>query len=171
VQSVQPDDIDVTVLEALLARLVPADEHDGGAGELGLAAFILARLSGARSADVRTYTEGLGDIDRRCRTRCGRGFAHAPDDERDTVLTAIEAEESHLPPWERGSAFLETVLRDVREGMFGDPSYGGNRNGRGWDILGYPDPRPVWTEADQRLDVVIIPLHPRIARPPREVSR
>jgi hypothetical protein len=168
---VQPDDIDVTVLEALLARLVPAGEHDDGAVELGLAEFILARLSGARSTDVRTYIEGLGHLDGRSRARCGRGFADASDDERDAVVTAVEDEEAQLPPWERGGAFLETVLRDVREGMFGDPSYGGNRNGRGWDLLGYPDPRPVWTEADQRLDVVIIPLHPRIARPPLEALR
>lgn len=166
----QSDAIDVTVLEALLDRLVPADEHGDGAGELGLAAFILARLSGPRSVDVRTYVAGMGDIDRRSRARCGRGFADAPDDERDAVLTAIEAEETQLPPWERGSAFLETVLRDVREGMFGDPSYGGNRSGRGWDILGYPDPRSLWTDADQRLDAVIIPVHPRIARPPAKAS-
>lgn len=163
--------IDGTLLDAVLSRLVPHDEHGADARELGLHAFILARLSGARRADVGTYAAGLRELDLRARGRHGRGFAALTDDERDEVLADLEFEEAQLPPWTRGDAFLETVLRDVREGMFGDPSYGGNREARGWDLLGYPDPRHTWTAADQRMDVVIVPLLPRRARPPASAPR
>jgi hypothetical protein len=43
--------------------------------------------------------------------------------------------------------------------MFGDPSWGGNVGFVGWDLLGYPGIRPVWTEADQRLDAAVSPEH------------
>lgn len=157
------------MLEAVLNRIVPDDGNGAGAAELGLLEFIRARLSGPRAASVAVYVAGLADVDRRTHERYGHGVADACPAEQDDILSSIESEEAALPPWSRGAAFLETVLRDVREGMFGDPAYGGNRDGRGWDLLGYPDPRSVWTEADQRMDVVIIPLHPRLARPPRKV--
>jgi len=164
----EDEGVDAALLEAVLGRLVPHDEHGADAVELGLLAFVLARLEGVRHSDVPTYTAGLDDVERRTRARYGHGFAAASDDERDEVLADLEFEEAQLPPWERGGAFLETALRDVRGGMFGDPSYGGNRDGRGWDLLGYPDPRRTWTESDQRVDVVILPLQPRRARPPVE---
>ena len=47
--------------------------------------------------------------------------------------------------------FFELVRRHLIEGMFGDPRWGGNAEGRGWALVGYPGPRLVWTEADQRL--------------------
>ena len=49
--------------------------------------------------------------------------------------------------------FFEVVLRHAIEGMFGDPAWGGNIDRIGWDLLGYPGPRHVWTPADQELGV------------------
>ena len=43
----------------------------------------------------------------------------------------------------------EPLLAHARQGMFGDPSYGGNVDRAGWALLGYSGPRPVWTAADQ----------------------
>jgi len=164
-----PEDgeIDLVVLDAVLSRIVPPDEHGADARELGLRAFVLARLRGARRSEAPTWVAGLRELDSRTRARHGHGFAAASAEIQDAVLSEVELEESQLPPWQRGGAFFESVLRYAREGMFGDPAYGGNPDGRGWDLLGYPDPRPVWTEADQRMDVVIIPLQPRSARRPR----
>ena len=43
--------------------------------------------------------------------------------------------------------------------MFGDPVYGGNQNFAGWDLIGYPGIKLVWSEADQQIDAVVKPLH------------
>jgi len=158
--------IDGDLLDALLGHLVPADEHGPDAATIGLPAFVRARLAGVRRAVASTYASGLRDLDARTRETFGIGFAEASAAQRDVILADVERAEAELPPWERPAAFLETVLGDVRQGMFGDPAYGGNRGGAGWDLIGYPDPRRVWTERDQRLDVVVIPLSPRAARPP-----
>lgn len=164
------EDVDTVVLARLLEHLVPSGDG-AGAAELGLLAFVLARLEGARAADVPTFAAGLADLDLRTRARHGHHFAVASDVERDGVLADLERDEAGLPPWARGAAFLETMLRYVREGMFGDPLYGGNREGRGWDLLGYPDPRRTWTAVDQRVDVVILPREPRSAQPPAVAAR
>jgi hypothetical protein len=36
--------------------------------------------------------------------------------------------------------------------MFGDPGWGGNTDCVGWDLIGYPGPRPVWSAADQQIE-------------------
>jgi hypothetical protein len=42
------------------------------------------------------------------------------------------------------------VLAHTRQGMFGDPFYGGNVNYAGWDLLGYPGVRTMVTAAEQQ---------------------
>jgi hypothetical protein len=46
--------------------------------------------------------------------------------------------------------FFAMVLNHTRQGMFGDPYYGGNANFVGWDLLGYPGIRTMVTPADQK---------------------
>jgi gluconate 2-dehydrogenase subunit 3-like protein len=50
-----------------------------------------------------------------------------------------------------GSAgFFAMLLAHTRQGMFGDPYYGGNANFAGWDLVGYPGVRTMVTASDQR---------------------
>jgi len=42
-----------------------------------------------------------------------------------------------------GKAFFELVLKDVQEGFFADPIYGGNRDMAGWRMIGYPAPATI----------------------------
>ncbi|MFN7984287.1 MAG: gluconate 2-dehydrogenase subunit 3 family protein [Vicinamibacterales bacterium] len=53
-----------------------------------------------------------------------------------------------LPAAPRSSFTL--VLNHTRQGMFGDPYYGGNANFAGWDLIGYPGIRTMVTAADQK---------------------
>ncbi|MDA0165306.1 gluconate 2-dehydrogenase subunit 3 family protein [Solirubrobacter ginsenosidimutans] len=68
------------------------------------------------------------------------GFEDAAD--QDALLAELERERPDL---------FDPLLAHARQGMFGDPSYGGNIDRVGWKLLGYPGPRPVWTAADQAL--------------------
>ena len=38
-------------------------------------------------------------------------------------------------------------------GMFSDPVHGGNANFAGWDLLGYPGVKLVFSAREQRIDV------------------
>jgi gluconate 2-dehydrogenase gamma chain len=54
--------------------------------------------------------------------------------------------------------FFALIRRLTLEGMFGDPSYGGNRNFAGWDLIRYPGPRLAVAPEDQRMGVEIKPV-------------
>ena len=40
-----------------------------------------------------------------------------------------------------GKAFFELLLKDVQQGFFADPIYGGNRDMVAWRMIGYPGAR------------------------------
>jgi gluconate 2-dehydrogenase gamma chain len=82
----------------------------------------------------------------------GRGgrFVELDVARRDDVLRQVEAGNAvaELQP------FFERLRLHAMEGLFGDPSWGGNRDGAGWDLIGYVGPRKVWGYHEQQLDVV-----------------
>ncbi|NJN84322.1 MAG: gluconate 2-dehydrogenase subunit 3 family protein, partial [Caldilineaceae bacterium] len=62
--------------------------------------------------------------------------------DQDALLAQLERGEladTGTPPQRD---FFQLLLRHLREGVFADPIYGGNRNMAGWKLLGYPG---VWT--------------------------
>jgi gluconate 2-dehydrogenase gamma chain len=130
------------VLAAIADRLVPADEHGPGAVETGATRYIERGLGAELAELLPHYRAGLADVERRAGARYGRGFREVGTSAQDTLLRELERE---------APEFFELVRRHVLEGMFGDPAWGGNRGGVGWRLLGYPGPRLVWSEADQRI--------------------
>lgn len=79
----------------------------------------------------------------------GRAFLALSNTDRDSVL--IDVETGAATGVSGGSgAFFALVLSHTRQGMFGDPYYGGNANFAGWDLLGYPGIRTMVTAADQQ---------------------
>ena len=74
------------------------------------------------------YRDALAAFDRFCRsTHAGRGFAELADDEKDKVLGGLENGSVKLEGAD-GKAFFEQMLKDVQQGFFADPIYGGNRD-------------------------------------------
>ena len=49
-------------------------------------------------------------------------------------------------------AFFNTARTYTMQGTFGDPHYGGNIDGKGWDMIRYPGPRPATSPDMQRMD-------------------
>ena len=74
---------------------------------------------------------------------------------QDELLTQVEAASSPMP--RRVSS--PSLLEHTRQGMFGDPIYGGNKDFAGWDLIGYPGIKLVWTEEEQAIDAVVEPQH------------
>jgi hypothetical protein len=99
-------------------------------------------LPGSVEAGVRgyldepAYREGLAKLE-------ARGFATLRVAEQDAIVASLE-----------GDPFFELVRRHVLEGMFGDPRWGGNADGAGWELLGYPGPRLEWGAEAQQIEVV-----------------
>ncbi len=152
-----------STLEAITGRLIPNDEHGPGAIEANGTRYIERALATDYAQHLDAYRSGLTAVDALATSRYGRTFRALAADEQDAVLSNIEegAAGSGL------SSFFELVLQHTKEGTFGDPLWGGNEGFVGWKLLGYPGPRYVWSEEDQRLDVVIEPSYTSApARPP-----
>jgi gluconate 2-dehydrogenase gamma chain len=101
------------------------------------------KQQGSQSADgpAEQYRKALAEIDRYCRTNHGnKVFADLADAEKDAVLTDLEAGKIKFTSGD-AEAFFEALLKDVQEGFFADPLYGGNRDMVAWKMIGYPGAR------------------------------
>lgn len=114
--------------EAIAAQIVPTDDTPG-AREAGVVWFLDRSLRTWAAPGANAFREGLHAFQAKfAAAHDGRAFATASDDEQIAFLKSVEREEFF------GTARFVTLL-----GMFSDPSYGGNRGGVGWQLLGFED--------------------------------
>lgn len=137
------------LLDAIVDRLIPSDQHGPGAREAGVLRYIDRALGGALAASRTAYTAGLASLDQYAKASRGAGFLELVPADKDSVL--IDVETGAARGFQGSSAqFFAMVLAHTRQGMFGDPFYGGNVNFAGWDLLGYPGVRTNVSAADQQ---------------------
>jgi hypothetical protein len=123
------------VLEAVLDRIIPADALGPGAAALGVGEYVRRALDGPYAAHRPAYVAALGALG-------ARGFTALDSAGRDRLLAALEQDDP---------AFFALLRAHAVEGLLGDPSHGGNRDGAGWALIGYPGPRREQSAADQAL--------------------
>jgi Gluconate 2-dehydrogenase subunit 3 len=121
-------DDDRRTLAAILERLIP------GAGKAGVIRYV----ERAATTEPGLYADGLASL---------AGFAGLAPEEKDAVLATMEH-----------GAFFELVRLHAIQGMFADPSHGGNAGGAGWDLLGFPGPKATFSAEDQAIDAVVRPV-------------
>lgn len=137
------------LLEAVLERLVPTDEIGPGAKEARVAHYIDRALGGALAAQKPAYTAGLVALDRYAQSTRGKAFMQLSNRDKDSVLMDVEG--GQATGFTGSSAqFFGMVMGHTRQGMFGDPYYGGNANYVGWDLIGYPGVRTMVRPDDQK---------------------
>lgn len=148
---------ELETLKAALARIIPADELGPGAVEAGVFIFIDRGLAGPNAATLPVYQAGLAALDK----AAGQGgFAGADASHQDDLLT--QAENNKLADAPDG--FFALLLEHTRQGMFGDPIYGGNRDFIGWDLIGYPGMKLVWRPEEQQIDAKVEPAHTSVEK-------
>ena len=156
---------EAAAVEAIVDRLIPADESGPGGKDAGCAVFIDRQLAGAfgdsRALYMRPpFTQGapsqglqspivpkqryriaLAALDQYCKaTFGGKGFAALDAAQQDQVLHGLESSDIKLKD-DVGKAFFEAILANTMEGFFADPLYGGNRDMAGWKLVGFPGAR------------------------------
>jgi len=152
-------------VDALVGRLIPADDLGPGAREAGVVDFIDSQLAGPFGRGERWYMKGpfadglktqgyqseyppaqlyraaIAALDGHCRERFdGRVFAELGEAEQDAVLRQLDEEELDFDGVSAG-AFFDMLQDNTVEGFFCDPIYGGNRDMVGWRLVGFPGAR------------------------------
>jgi gluconate 2-dehydrogenase gamma chain len=140
---------EMELLDAIVARLIPTDANGPGATDAMAARYIDRALGGALASSRQAYASGLAALDRYARSARGAAFKDLSPADQDSVL--LEVERGAATGFTGNSAaFFAMVLSHTHQGTFGDPSYGGNANFVGWDLINYPGVRTMVSAADQR---------------------
>jgi gluconate 2-dehydrogenase gamma chain len=124
---------EAAVLAALADQIIPPDDLPGAA-EIGVVQFIDQALGGFMSGESGMLREGLADLDRRALAAFpdSGGFAGLSFERQTAVVRDIET-----------TAWFGLAIFLTQCGMFALPAWGGNRDGLGWDLLGF-DSRHAW---------------------------
>lgn len=141
-------------LEAMVSRIIPADTNGPGALEAGCARYIESALAGPYKSLRETYGSGLAALNAYAMSKEGNAFATLGAAGQDRILSEFEKNKK-IGDYGDSAAFFELVRRHTLEGMFGDPSYGGNTNFAGWDLIAYPGPRMLVSPNMQKMDAKI----------------
>jgi gluconate 2-dehydrogenase gamma chain len=150
--------VESDVLEAIVARLIPTDATGPGAAEAGAAHYIDRALGGALASSRQAYAAGLAALDGYARSSRGASFATLSATDQDATLMDVETGVATGFPGSP-AAFFNLVRTHTLQGTFGDPTYGGNANFVGWDLIGYPGVRILVTADEQRLGADTPPNH------------
>jgi gluconate 2-dehydrogenase gamma chain len=116
-------------VDAVAAQIIPSDRTPG-AREAGVVHFIDVALGSFFSQLAGEFRARLGEFDSFCRNRNPdmTTFAALSSEQQVEWLHAVE----HTP-------FFATMKLLTVLGMFSMPSYGGNRQNAGWQLLGFED--------------------------------
>ena len=115
--------------EALAARIIPTDETPG-AREAGSVYFADQALATFMADLLPIVREGLLGLNERAAGASGnaQAFADLSEDRQDELIGAVEIEDPQ---------FFFVARSLVVMGLFSNPEHGGNRDGVGWELVGF----------------------------------
>ena len=123
------------LVDAIAARLLPTTDTPG-AVEAGAVFYIDRALARPYPHLLSRYTRGLRALSKHAKGRFGASFEELNGEQQDSILGDLEAGE--IASLRDGESFFELLRTHVLEGVFGEPSYGGNRDMIGWKLVGFP---------------------------------
>ncbi|MFQ5630942.1 MAG: gluconate 2-dehydrogenase subunit 3 family protein, partial [bacterium] len=120
---------EVTELEAIAEQIFPTDETPG-ARDASVIYFIDHALGTFSSGDLDPVRDGLHEIESSIRKKHPGtdAFSKLASEQQIEALREIDTTD-----------FFETVRNLTIAGMFSHPSYGGNREKIGWQLLQFDD--------------------------------
>lgn len=152
---------EAALVEAAVARLIPADELGPGALEAGVAFFIDQQLVGEFGLAAKMYRQGpwgagtptqgyqlpltprevyrlgIAATNAYCEAQYGKPFPRLSTAQQDIVLQGLDEGRIAFDAVP-AKVFFEMLYANVQQGFFADPMYGGNRDKIGWKLIGHP---------------------------------
>jgi gluconate 2-dehydrogenase gamma chain len=151
---------ELATLTAVLAQLLPADSLGPGAVEAGVPTYINQSLAGSYKPLLAAYQSFLPMFDSAAESMGASSFSALSAAQQVSLLSEFEAGTPPGVPASQATAvqgLFQLLLEHMREGMFGDPMYGGNQNLAGWTLIGYPGIQLVTTAAEQQINANVTP--------------
>jgi gluconate 2-dehydrogenase gamma chain len=116
-------------VDAIVAQIIPTDKTPG-AREMGVGRFIDHGLAGFFAPLAAAFRAGLADFEAQYRLRNPQGqeFASLPPARQIEWLQQVDR-----------TPFFESLQQLTVLGALSMPQYGGNRDGLGWQLIGFTD--------------------------------
>ena len=116
------------VIDALTSRILPSVDGRPGAHEAGVVYFIDRALSTFNASQKQLYADGIADLNRRGARKWteAASFAALTPAQQDELIHDIEK-----------TPFFQAARFDTIVGTFALPTWGGNRDYAGWQMLGF----------------------------------
>jgi len=155
-------------MAVLADRIIPPDPDTPGGNEAGCVVFIDRQLAGpygryeglyerppftkgteqqgpqSAQVPVTLYRLGLSALARYCSLpgglAGGKPLTSLQAPQQDAILRGLEDGSVQLEGVD-AKTFFQQVLKDVQQGFFADPIYGGNRDMCAWKMIGFPGAR------------------------------
>ena len=86
------------------------------------------------------YRLGIADLNAACINKLSKAFVDLSDDQQVEMLKKLESGQLELPRVP-AATFFGLMLKNVKEGYFADPVYGGNKQMASWSMIGFPGAR------------------------------
>jgi gluconate 2-dehydrogenase gamma chain len=119
--------LEFEVIDALSSRILPAVDGRPGAHEAGAVYFIDRALATFNASQKKLYEKGVADLNHRAgkKSKGAANFTALTPARQDEVIREIET-----------TRFFQAVRFDTVVGTFALPTWGGNRDFVGWQLLG-----------------------------------
>ncbi len=129
-------------VDALTQMIMPSDDTGPGAAEARVIVYIDLALDAHRADFKESYVNGLAAFDRYCQNSLKSNFVDLDTRSRRRALMGIDRPRSPSA-WPQDAPmgardFLRMVITHTMEGMFCDPSHGGNYRETGWKLIRFP---------------------------------
>jgi gluconate 2-dehydrogenase gamma chain len=124
-------DDEARTIEAICGQLIPAD-RDPGAREAGVVNYIDIQMARSFKRYQAVYRKGIARLDAASDMKFGKRFVELPSGQQVEALRDAE---------ENSKEFFELILAHCRQGFYGDPRHGGNRDRASWKMLRLPYPQ------------------------------
>ena len=151
---------DFNTLEKVVDILFPSEPDGTGAVSAGVVTYIDRVLSGRAAHLLDTYRTGLRWLHDEARARGSARFDEIDRMQQEEIVdAAMSRSQATSPPLDSPTSdvgtpgeradkrpsvdilFMTALWQHTREGLFGDPRHGGNREGIIWRWLGYSGPQ------------------------------
>jgi gluconate 2-dehydrogenase gamma chain len=149
-------------VESLVDHMCPADDLSQSGVELGLNIYFDRALGGEWGQGHRLYLKGpfqkgtenqgyqLGltpcqffragtrALDQHCQHTFHKSFENLSSADKEQVLLDLQSGKIEFDNSVPAKTYFGQLLQMFYEAMFADPIYGGNRDKKGWKMIGYP---------------------------------
>jgi gluconate 2-dehydrogenase gamma chain len=143
-------------------HMIPADALSPRGTDLGIHEFIERALASAWGHGERMYLSapfklgslsqgsqlpytraqyvraGIDATQKHCAATWGKPFEAISEAQRDELLRGLDQFQIRFGETLSAKGFFELLYGLVVQGLFADPSYGGNRGKAGWKMIGFP---------------------------------